>query len=58
MGKTVKLSVEGKRLVGNWQLEMILIIMKKKALGLRFSFAGAIFNNIQTRLLVYTTDLR
>ena len=43
MGKTVKMSFERKNLAGNWQMDMILIILKKKKNDPR-----AIFNNIQT----------
>ena len=41
MGKTVKMSFEGKKLAGNWQMDRILIILKKEN-GPRASSAPAL----------------
>ena len=58
----VKLSIchlKRKPISGNWQMDRILIILKKSPQGFIWSLiTGAIFHNIQTCLLVYTADLR
>ena len=41
MGKTVKMSFEGKKPAGNWQMDRILIILKKEN-GPRASSAPAL----------------
>ena len=56
----LKTSFEGKKLSENWQVDRILIILKKRPQGFICPFIAAtgILHNIRTRLLVYTADLR